>query len=114
MFINIVNPHVGSYTKMDYSKDLGQNALIVKYGLDHFNRYSYSDGEVKFVNQNPQKYDLYARKFYQEAKEKLLQQDAADIPFSSEMGDPRRVLARKWKRGLVFASIEGIPKSKEL
>jgi hypothetical protein len=46
--VNVVDPRSGSYTNKDYSKELGPNSLILKFGADHFNRYSYSnDGEIE-------------------------------------------------------------------
>ena len=80
--------------------------------MNHFNRYSYDGGEVAFVNQNQQDYDLYGRSFYKEAKAKLKHEDEAFINFSSEKGDPRRVLAKTWTHGYVFASVEGLDTQK--
>ena len=114
MFLNVVNPRVGSYTKMDYAKSLsGDKDLIVKYGLDHFHRYSFNPDskEIKFVNTNPNPYDLYERDFYKEA-EKALENKAADefvwVEFLSAKGDPRRTAVRRWKHGLILASVEGL------
>jgi hypothetical protein len=121
IFLNVVNPFVGSYESADHSASLKKGQLIVKYGLSNIHRYSVtihpgkaikndnSRYQYTFVNSNPASYDLYARPFYQDARN-LLNDGTSEafLEFESGKGDPRRVLGKRWKFGYIFASIEGL------
>ena len=113
---------MGSYAKADYTSKLRPGRdLILKFGLAHFNRFSYDTetGAISFIDANPRYYDLYRRPFYREAERALGMMSANGtrshthtnvshvwLDFESEKGDARRAVALPWRHGIVLASVE--------